>query len=184
MIFSVGVLPLVGAIALILLFLNPFLNPGPLFYRQERMGYRRTRFRIWKFRTMRSSTRGVRAHGARLEQDRITTFGRFLRVTRIDELPNVINVLRGEMSLVGPRPEAWSHAEHFLDNVPHYAERFAMRPGLTGLAQVRGEYADTPRTILRKARFDRYYVKNPSCRLDAYIMFVTVSIMFNGSGAK
>ncbi|MDU8946167.1 sugar transferase [Ovoidimarina sediminis] len=182
--FALGMLPTVGVISLILLILNPFFNPGPLFFRQERMGLGGERFRVWKFRTMLCSPDGVRAHDAPLEHDRVTKLGRLMRRSRIDELPNIFNILAGDMCLVGPRPDAWEHAVEYLYTIPYYSDRFRVRPGITGLAQVRGGYADTNRAIERKARFDRYYVRKSCGRLDLHILLVTALIVFTGHGAK
>lgn len=171
-------------VALVLLIVNPFFNPGPLFFRQERMGMGGRRFSMWKFRTMLCAPSNVRAHDAPLEEDRITTLGRYLRKCRIDELPNIFNVLAGEMSLVGPRPDAYSHASEYLRSVPHYHYPMRVRPGITGLAQVRGGYADTERAIQRKARFDRFYVERSCGRMDLYIIWRTIYVMLTGFGAR
>lgn len=178
-------LPLVAFFAILLLVLNPFLNPGPLFYRQARMGRNGTSFMMWKFRTMTPAAgNAVRAHDAPLEESRITRLGRVLRKTRIDELPNFINVARGEMSVVGPRPDAWDHSAAYVQMVSRYRDRFAVLPGITGLAQVRGGYADTGDAIRRKAAYDSYYVRRRSVMLDIYIILRTVTVMATGLGAK
>lgn len=172
-------------VAAILLVLNPFFNPGPLLFRQVRMGRGGRRFMMWKFRTMAPlTTADVRAADAPLEHHRITPLGRWLRKTRIDELPNFVNVWRGEMSVIGPRPDAWEHATIYSATVRDYAQRFRVRPGITGLAQVRGGYADTLRAVERKARFDRFYVENWSPALDLYIVGRTLWVMVSGFGAK
>lgn len=177
-------LPIVALIALMLVILNPFSNPGPVFYRQDRMGHNGRRFRIWKFRTMTHGGDDVRHHSAPLEQERITPLGRFLRRTRIDELPNFINVIKGDMSVIGPRPDAWDHATTHIETVRYYACRFAVRPGITGLAQIKGGYADHQRAIERKARLDLFYVKNCSTSLDLYIALRTAKVVITGFGAK
>ncbi len=177
-------LPVVALIALLLLALNPFFNPGPLFYRQNRMGLGGRRFRMWKFRTMTQGTGEVRDHDAPLEEERITPLGRFLRRCRIDELPNFINVLKGDMSVIGPRPDAWEHAIVHIATIPQYRHRFRVRPGITGLAQIRGGYADSKRAIERKARFDLFYVKNSRTSLDLYVALHTVRVMVTGFGAR
>jgi len=122
------------------------------------MGFGGRPFVIWKFRTMVDHAEdGVcRQPHDEVEHHRITPLGRFLRSTRLDELPNLINVAKGEMSVVGPRPDAWEHAVSFLQAVPYYGSRLNVRPGITGLAQVRGGYADNPKAIQRKARFDHH----------------------------
>jgi lipopolysaccharide/colanic/teichoic acid biosynthesis glycosyltransferase len=184
LLFSLAVLPIIGMVAACLFVVNPFLNPGPVFYRQTRMGLGGKRFTMWKFRTMTPAAEAVRAFDAPVEEHRITRFGRFLRTTRIDEFPNVINILRGEMTLIGPRPDAWDHAIQGIESIPHYRDRFRVKPGITGLAQVRSGYADTRRAMHRKARFDRFYVAHSQIRLDLLIMRETVRVMCTGFGAK
>ncbi|ARE42530.1 Undecaprenyl-phosphate galactosephosphotransferase (plasmid) [Rhodovulum sp. P5] len=181
---ALAALPLILSTALILLVLNPILNPGPLFYRQERMGMGGRRFTMWKFRTMLPAPEAVRHHAAPLEVDRITPLGAFLRKFRIDELPNFFNVLRGEMSVVGPRPDAWSHATAYIQTVPHYHSRFGVRPGITGLAQVCGGYADCAHSIRRKARYDRFYVTRPGIAMELHVIWRTVAVVMTGFGAR
>lgn len=191
-VFKIGVdtlsallaLPLIAGVSVVLLVLNPFFNPGPLFYRQERMGLGGKRFRMWKFRTMVPCDTMVRGAHDPVEDDRITPLGRILRRLRIDELPNFVNVLRGEMSLVGPRPDAWEHASRYIDTVPYYHDRFRVRPGITGLAQIRSGYADNWRAVERKARLDRHYVRRSRGRLELYIILATMTVVLTGAGAK
>ncbi len=184
LLFSLAVLPIIGMVAAGLFVANPFLNPGPVFYRQTRMGMGGRRFTMWKFRTMTPSAEAVRAFDAPVEVHRITVLGRFLRTTRIDEFPNVINILRGEMTLIGPRPDAWEHAILCIDAIPYYRDRFRVKPGITGLAQIRSGYADTRRAMQRKARLDRFYVYHSQIMLDLLIMRKTVRVMCTGFGAK
>lgn len=176
--------PVVCAVALVLLVLNPIFNPGPLFFRQKRMGKDCSSFRMWKFRTMLPSTVDVRSHDAPLDRHRITRLGALLRKSRLDELPNLINVLRGEMALVGPRPDAWDHAIVYIRTIPFYDRRFSVLPGITGLAQVRSGYADDYQSVCRKARLDAIYVRNRSVRMDAGIVMATVVVMLTGFGAR
>ena len=177
-------LPIVLLLSFILLILNPFLNPGPLFFRQDRMGMGGRKFSMWKFRTMAVSPVSARAHDAPLEEDRITPFGKFLRKYRIDELPNFFNVLIGDMSLVGPRPDAWDHSRHYASDVSYYCDRFRVRPGITGLAQVSLGYADTQNVVRRKARLDRFYVRKSRIRLDLLILKRTFFVVLTGFGGK
>jgi lipopolysaccharide/colanic/teichoic acid biosynthesis glycosyltransferase len=177
-------LPLVGTTALVLACANPALNPGPVFFRQTRMGLHGKPFRVWKFRTMTSCPIGLRAHDAPLEEHRIPPLGAVLRRYRIDELPNFLNVLRGEMSVVGPRPDAYEHAVVFGATIPRYRERFRVRPGITGVAQVRLGYVETPDFVRRKARYDQLYVRTARSRTDLYILWRTVRVVLTGFGAK
>ena len=151
-------------------------SSGPIFFRQDREGFNNQRFKIWKFRSMRADR--CEADGitqARKDDDRITRVGRFLRRTSIDELPQLFNVLAGEMSLVGPRPHAPSTKAGdrvFSDVVSHYAARHKVKPGLTGWAQVhgwRGE-TDTEEKLLKRLEHDLYYIENWSVLLDLYII--------------
>jgi Undecaprenyl-phosphate glucose phosphotransferase len=183
----------VGALAIIIL--SPLLlivaiavkldSSGPVFFRQEREGFNNQRFRIWKFRSMRSERcepDGITQ--ARKDDDRITRVGRILRRTSIDELPQLFNVLAGEMSLVGPRPHAPSTRAGdrlFSDVVSHYAARHKVKPGMTGWAQVhgwRGE-TDTEEKLLKRLEHDLYYIENWSVLLDLYILARTaITLVF------
>jgi lipopolysaccharide/colanic/teichoic acid biosynthesis glycosyltransferase len=176
--------PIVCMIAACLLVLNPLFNPGPLFFRQDRMGMGGRRFTMWKFRTMSESEIETRAHDAPLEEDRISTFAKYLRTFRIDELPNFFNVFFGHMSLVGPRPDAWDHSRQYASDVSFYPDRFRVRPGITGLAQISVGYADCPDAIRRKARYDRFFVKKSRIRLELYILRKTVMVILTGHGAR
>lgn len=183
-VFALLSMPYLLCIGLMLLALNPFFNPGPLLFRQERMGLNGRSFVLWKFRTMSLAAEQARAHDAPLEVDRITVFARYVRRYRFDELPNFFNVLIGDMSLVGPRPDAWSHSIRYSQHVPYYNDRFKVKPGITGLAQIRSGYADTMRAVERKARFDYFYVQKSSIKLDVLIIWRTVGVFFTGFGAK
>lgn len=182
--FAIVMLPVIVGAGLVLILLNPLFNPGPLFFCQERMGLGGQKFRLWKFRTMDCRSEKVRPHDAPLEQDRITALGRFLRRTRIDELPNFFNVLRGDMSVIGPRPDAWEHAIIHMHTITNYRDRFRVRPGITGLAQVMGGYADNTRAIERKARFDLFYVKRSRIKLELFVVWRTIAVLFTGFGAR
>jgi lipopolysaccharide/colanic/teichoic acid biosynthesis glycosyltransferase len=182
--FGLAALPIMGGIAIVLFVVNPLVNRGPVFFRQERMGLGGKKIMLWKFRTMTVSATKVRAADAPLETERVTPLGKFLRQTRIDELPNFINVLRGDMSVVGPRPDAWDHARLHIDEVQYYSDRFRVLPGITGLAQVRGGYADCRRATERKARLDLFYVRRSRIKLDLLIIRETIVVMCTGFGAK
>lgn len=180
--FAVLVLPFVACLSLIFLVINPFVNPGPLFFKQKRMGKNGTPFTMWKFRTMIPSKVESRDPDAPIEKDRIGAFGTFLRKTRLDELPNFINVLRGEMSVVGPRPDAYNHADEFCGKVIGYEERHRVSPGITGLAQIEMGYAEGEDETALKAKYDNIYVKRSCGRLDLYIMRRTVGVVLRGLG--
>jgi Undecaprenyl-phosphate glucose phosphotransferase len=163
-------------------------SPGPVFFRQDREGFNNQRFRIWKFRSMRADRcepDGITQ--ARKDDDRITRVGRVLRRSSIDELPQLFNVLAGEMSLVGPRPHAPSTKAGdrlFSDVVSHYAARHKVKPGMTGWAQVhgwRGE-TDTEEKLLKRLEHDLYYIENWSVLLDLYVLGRTaITLVFQKS---
>ena len=149
---------------------------GPVFFVQRRYGFNQEPFGIYKFRSMRAMVDGRAVRQATAGDSRITRVGRFLRRTNIDELPQLINVLRGEMSLVGPRPHAMAHDQAFERDVALYARRHNVRPGITGWAQVngwRGE-TDTPEKVVGRVEHDLYYIDNWSLLLDISIMVRTV----------
>lgn len=157
----------------------------PIFYRQKRVGERGQVFEILKFRSMRVDAEkdGI-ARWARKNDDRVTRVGRILRNTRIDELPQLINVLRGHMSFVGPRPERPPFVTELTHQVPVYAARHAVKPGITGWAQIRYPYGASVDDSVRKLQFDLYYVKNHSLFLDLVIMSQTAQIVLFGEGAR
>lgn len=181
---AVMALPIIGVLMLVLSILNPFLNPGPLFFRQKRTGQYGRPFLMWKFRSMTVSKHEVRDPRAALEKNRITKLGYFIRRARIDELPNFFNVLRGEMSVVGPRPEAASHAEYYDKRIFGFAQRHRVKPGLTGLAQVEQGYVEDQDAAMVKIMYDNLYVERMCGRLDVYIIFRTFRVIVTGFGAK
>jgi lipopolysaccharide/colanic/teichoic acid biosynthesis glycosyltransferase len=183
-ILSILMLPVIGLVAVVLFILNPWFNPGPLFFVQDRLGWHKNVFRMIKFRTMTECSSKVRCVGDAVELHRITRLGCILRKMRIDELPNFVNVLRGEMSIIGPRPDAKSHAEHFLTKIPHYSFRYLVKPGITGLAQIESGYAEGIEATEVKAHYDQLYVETSCGRLDVYIAWRTVMVMLTGFGAK
>ena len=160
-------------------------TPGPIFFRQKRMGYRGRHFEVLKFRTMRHRPAGEAgdARGqamTRDDDDRITRVGRFLRRTRIDELPQFLNVLRGHMSVIGPRPEAIPLSEWYESELPFYAYRHIVRPGITGWAQVNQGHVAELEDARLKLHYDFYYIKHFSAWLDALIALRTIGIVFSG----
>ncbi len=166
-----------GIVAALAIRLN---SPGPIFYRQRRVGQGGHEFMMYKLRTMRVDAEGetgpVLAHQG---DGRITGVGRFLRATRIDEIPQLLNVLNGTMSLIGPRPERPEFVEALVREIPGYAERWLVKPGLSGLAQVRGEY-DT--SAAYKLKYDLAYIHNYSLLLDMRIMAETVKVLLTRRG--
>lgn len=165
-------------------------SPGPIFFRQERIGYRGRAFSVVKFRTMHVAT-SVAADADRVTDaitkdgdNRITRIGRFLRKTRIDELPQIYNILRGEMSWIGPRPEARPLSEWYEREIPFYSYRHIVRPGITGWAQVNQGHVASISEVHNKLRFDFYYIRNLSMWIDLVILFKTAAVVIKGSGAK
>jgi lipopolysaccharide/colanic/teichoic acid biosynthesis glycosyltransferase len=184
LIFATLLLPLLLVICAGLLLLNPFFNPGPLFYTQKRMGQDCKPFRVYKFRSMIPTKSIARSHNCPVETDRITGIGRVMRLTRIDELPQIINVLKNDMSLIGPRPDFWDHAVAYVRTVPGYHDRHAVKPGISGLAQVRLGYIEGESATRRKARIDRFYINNSGFKLELMIFFATLAVVFGRIGAK
>ena len=181
-------LALVGLAVFAVLF--PFLalaikldSPGGIFYGQARLGKSGVPFHILKLRTMvANAEQATGAVFAQKNDHRVTRVGRFLRMTRLDELPQVINVLRGDMSLVGPRPERPEHVLRLQQNIPFYRTRLAVRPGLTGWAQVRYAYGSNDDDALVKLQYDLYYIRHSSLLLDFNILLRTVGKVLSLSG--
>lgn len=176
----------VGAVGLLLLLaLLPLIalaiyldNPGPIFYRQERSGLFGRPFFLYKFRSMVADAEAVgQARWATQNDPRITRVGRLLRRTRLDELPQFINIFRGDMSVVGPRPERPQFVAQLEQQIPFYRARLSVKPGLTGWAQVRYRYGNTVEDALVKLKYDLYYIKNRSFFLDLIIIFRTVGVV-------
>jgi sugar transferase (PEP-CTERM system associated) len=157
----------------------------PIFYRQERVGQGGRRFILVKFRSMRcDAEHDGKPRWASSHDERATRVGRVLRRFRIDELPQLANVLRGEMSLVGPRPERPHFVDRLRREIPFYDARHSVKPGITGWAQVRYRYGESIEDAAQKLQFDLYYVKNHSLFLDAAILYETVGVVLTGSGAR
>jgi lipopolysaccharide/colanic/teichoic acid biosynthesis glycosyltransferase len=184
LIFVLVALPTFVTLTLMIFVANSITNSGPVFFRQVRMGQDGRAFTIWKFRTMTDDVGTLRAADAPLDEHRITPLGGLLRRTKLDEVPNILNIIKGDMSLVGPRPDAFEHATEYLARVPHYRKRLAARPGLTGLAQVRGGYADNPRAVQRKVSYDRFYIEKSSFLLELYVITLTFGVVFSGYGQR
>ena len=176
-------------LSIFLLALLPFValaiklnDRGPVFYSQKRVGFGGEEYRIWKFRTMISNAETAGAQFAGMRDSRITFIGKFLRKTRLDELPQVWNILRGEMSFIGPRPERPEFVAELTRQMPFYAVRHLIKPGLTGWAQINYPYAGTLEENLKKLQYDLYYIKNRSLLLDITILFKTLNIVLRFKG--
>ena len=180
----------VASVALILL--SPLLaiiaalikrdSKGPVFYRQERIGYHKKPFKIIKFRTM---VADAEPSGPRLSSEgdtRVTRLGRFMRKYRLDELPQFVNVLRGEMSLVGPRPEREFFIRQILKKAPYYSLLHQVRPGITSWGMVKHGYASSVDEMVERARFDLIYLENISLMVDLKILLHTVNTVIKGRG--
>ncbi len=158
---------------------------GPIFYRQERVGLNGSTFPVTKFRSMRvDAEKDGKPRWATVHDDRVTKVGHFMRRTRIDELPQLINVLKGEMSMVGPRPERPYFVEQLTQQIPFFAVRQSVKPGVTGWAQVRYQYGATVEDSIEKLQYDLYYVKNNTLFLDIVVLFETVAVVLTGKGAR
>ena len=154
---------------------------GPVFFRQERVGLQGRAFTLIKFRTMREGNAASEWVGD--NEDRITVIGRLLRKFRLDELPQFLNIVRGDMNLVGPRPHPVSNFQLFMERIPYYGLRATVRPGVTGWAQIRLGYANNLEQETEKMRYDLYYIKRLSLWFDLRILFDTVKVVLLGHGA-
>jgi len=179
---ALAAMPIVAGLSILLFVINPFFNPGTVFFVQDRMGRNGRKFRMIKFRSMVKGSDDARAPGAKLEEDRIPPLGAFMRKMRIDELPNFINVLRGEMSVVGPRPDAYNHAKHYIATMEGYNGRHRVKPGITGLAQVELGYAESTDEVKEKAMLDNRYVEKLCGRLDLYVIWRTFFVIGRAMG--
>jgi len=163
-------------------FFNFFLNKGPLFYVQKRIGKKGREFKIYKFRSMVVDAEKLGAKMATNNDARITPFGGVLRKFRIDELPQIISVIKGDMSFIGPRPERKVFVDQLDEMNPFYSVRHVIKPGITGWAQVKYKYGENLEDSLKKLEFDLYYIKNRSITLDLRILFKTVTTIIFSRG--
>jgi len=175
---------LAGPLGLLVALAVKLDSKGPIFYAQERVGLGGKPYKLWKFRSMRQDAEKGGAVWARKNDDRVTHVGRFIRKCRIDELPQVYNVLRGDMSLVGPRPERPVFVGQLKQQIPFYELRELIKPGVTGWAQIRYPYGASVEDARNKLELDLYYVKNGSLFLDLAIIFHTVRHVLMGRGAR
>ncbi|EJI84224.1 sugar transferase domain-containing protein [Alishewanella aestuarii B11] len=170
-------------ITALLIYLEDGRRTGaPILYRQTRVGFDGQPFQIIKFRSMRVDAEKNGAQWASTNDDRVTRVGRVIRKYRIDELPQLFNVLKGEMGFVGPRPERPEFVSQLAKDIPYYAQRHNVRPGLTGWAQLKYPYGSTAEDALEKLKFDLYYIKHRSLLLDLTILIRTVEIVIFGKG--
>jgi sugar transferase (PEP-CTERM system associated) len=160
-------------------------SAGPVLYRQVRVGMDGIPFTLYKFRSMRADAEAeTGAVWASKDDPRVTPLGRTLRKLRIDEIPQLFNVLKGEMSMVGPRPERPEMVESLSEKIPYYRHRHCVRPGITGWAQVNYKYGDTLEDVIQKLEYDLYYIKNMSLSLDSYIIFLTIKATLLSRGSQ
>jgi lipopolysaccharide/colanic/teichoic acid biosynthesis glycosyltransferase len=173
-------IPLLILLTIMIFFLNIFLNKGTVYFIQKRMGKNCKPFYAIKFRTMSSIKLIERKFSDPLEVDRVTKLGNILRKTKIDELPQILNVLKGDMSLIGPRPDYYEHALKFIEYVPSYKLRHSIRPGISGLSQIRLGYAEGLSATKKKSKIDLFYIDNASLKLDLKIFLGTIFTILKG----
>ena len=185
LIFSILLLVLLSPLLILAALVIRLDSPGAAVFRQWRIGMHGKPFRIWKFRTLSVVEDGDEVAQVTKADPRITHVGRFLRRTSIDELPQLINVVRGEMSLVGPRPHARAHDRYFAERIDNYGMRHAVKPGLTGWAQVNGLRGETAtiEEMRRRVGFDLWYVRQARFGLDLRIMLATPAVVVGGRNA-
>jgi sugar transferase (PEP-CTERM system associated) len=180
---SVG-LVLASPVMAVIAVVTRLTSPGGAFYHQERVGQHGRVFTVVKFRSMRQDAEaGTGAVWAQAQDPRVTPVGRFLRRTRLDELPQLWNVLRGEMSFVGPRPERPQFVDSLKEQIPFYGQRHAVRPGITGWAQVRHSYGSSVEDAMQKLQYDLYYIKHLSIAFDVFIILETVKTVLVRRGS-
>jgi len=187
--FDITASTLLLLITLPIMFITTMLiwleSGSPILYRQERVGEYGRSFNVLKFRSMRvDAERDGVPQWAKKQDDRVTRIGRVIRKMRIDELPQVFNVLRGDMSFVGPRPERPYFVNELTNQIPYYPSRHTVKPGITGWAQIRYSYGATTEDAVQKLQYDLYYVKNHSLFLDLVILLQTAQVILFGKGAR
>ena len=169
---------LICSISALFIILETKGNP---LYIQERVGLNGKRFKIYKLRSMYSDAEKDGYQWAKKNDVRITKVGQFLRKSRIDELPQLINIIKGDMAIIGPRPERPEFIEEFLQEIPDFNDRITIKPGITGWAQINGGYELTPK---EKLEFDKYYIEHESLYLDTLILLKTIQVVFTGYGSR
>lgn len=181
---SLGLLTVTLPISLLAALIVRLESPGPVIYRQDRVGLHEKEFTVYKFRSMRQDAEKNGAVWADKNDARVTRFGKFMRKTRIDELPQLWNVLKGDMSFIGPRPERMTFVKELKKTIPYYGMRHTVKPGLTGWAQVSYPYGASVEDARRKLEYDLYYIKNLSLLLDIRILFKTMGVVLFPTGAR
>lgn len=180
-IFSVLCLPIACLIISICSIIIKLESPGPAFFIQERVGLNGKYFKVFKLRSMYTDAEENGAVWAEKDDPRVTKVGKFIRKTRIDEVPQLFNVLKGDMSLIGPRPERPIFTAEFEQKYPGFTRRLSVKPGVTGWAQVNGGYDVTPK---EKLALDLYYIENKTALLDLKILLKTIKVILTGEGAR
>lgn len=180
---ALSLMPVLLAVLIVVWCLNRFYNRGPLFFLQKRMGYGCSPITVIKLRTMLPERRAQRRANDPLERDRITPLGATLRKTRLDELPQILNVLRGDMSLIGPRPDAWDHALQYNLEIADYHKRHAVLPGISGLAQVEIGYAEGVDATRAKVAADIQYIETSHLGTDLWLIWKTIITVISFRGA-
>lgn len=183
-VFSSALLIFCAPVMILTAIIIKFESPGPVFYLQERVGGGNEPFKVIKFRSMVQDAEKNGAVWAQKNDSRVTRFGGFIRKVRIDELPQLWNVLKGDMSLVGPRPERQVFVDQLVEEIPYYGIRHVVRPGVTGWAQVSYPYGASKEDALRKLEYDLFYIKNNSLALDLLVIFYTVKTVLFGKGGR
>ena len=182
--FSLIGLILLSPLILIISILIKIDSRGPVFYRQERAGERGKIFKLLKFRSMVENAETNGPVWAEQDDNRVTRIGRWMRKWRFDEIPQMLNVLKGDMSFVGPRPERSFFVEQLRKEIPFYDQRFYVKPGITGWAQIKYRYGASKGDALEKLKYDLYYIKNLSSLFDMIIIFETIKVVLFGKGAR
>ncbi len=171
-------------LCLAIIFAIKLESKGPVFYRQDRVGEDEKIFQLLKFRSMRTDAEENGPVWASTHDSRVTRVGRIIRILRLDEIPQVINVLKGEMSFVGPRPERPFFVAQLQKEIPYYSHRHTVKPGITGWAQIYYSYGASKEDALEKLKYDLYYIKHMSMLMDIQIVLATIKTVISGRGAR